>query len=217
MRRALTFPAAIILAAALAPRSAGTEPPLDWLTTKQAAMATAIDQDRLVLLVAGRPSCSLCNSVVHGTCETEAPPIKQLILAEYVPWFCHIDQSSDWRSYASGMGSFYLPLICLIDPQAPDSYLARTNGPQVSETFYGWLQAVLPPPVPRFVSIAAEGGGVRLEWEAEPGTPYLVEWAPAPDGPWNALASPQVAAQDRLTLSDPLSDPRRFYRVIKDP
>jgi hypothetical protein len=72
-------------------------------------------------------------------CELNDPPIKTTILENYVPWFCHVDQSTEWYPYATGLGSFYLPLICRIDPHNPDEYLDRSTSIQYPEPFYNRL------------------------------------------------------------------------------
>jgi hypothetical protein len=105
-------------------------------------MALAYRQGKLVLLVAGRHSCPNCNYMQNTVCETNSPPVKQLLQDQYVPWFCQVDISSEYYSYANGLGTtFILPLICCIDPAAPDTYLDRTTNVQGIQEFYDRLLA----------------------------------------------------------------------------
>jgi hypothetical protein len=113
---------------------------LTWLTSKAEVMALARAQGKLVLLLAGRTTCGYCNYMRNTVCETTSPPIKQTIQAGFVPWFCDIDASTDWYPYASGLGSFYLPLMCCLDPGRPNNYLDRSTYLQYAETFHPRLQ-----------------------------------------------------------------------------
>ncbi len=74
-------------------------------------------------------------------CELNSPAIKSLIEQSYVPWYSHVDQSNEWTAYASGLGGFTLPMICVIDPNDSGNYLDRTTGVQNADTFYARLQS----------------------------------------------------------------------------
>jgi hypothetical protein len=77
---------------------------------------------------------------MHDTvCETNNPPIKATILENYVPWFCHVDESTEYYPYAP-YGQFTLPLICRIDPRNPDAYMSRGTGVTDTTTFYNFLR-----------------------------------------------------------------------------
>lgn len=72
-------------------------------------------------------------------CESATPPVKELIEEHYTPWYCDVDTSTEWYTYASGLGSFTLPLIAVIDPVAPNTYLNRTTGRFSAADFYARL------------------------------------------------------------------------------
>lgn len=72
-------------------------------------------------------------------CEQTSPPIKSLIEQDYIPWYSNVDNSTEWYTYASGLGSFTLPLICIIDPNDSNNYLNRTTGVQNANDFYARL------------------------------------------------------------------------------
>ena len=74
-------------------------------------------------------------------CEKISPPIKNFIEENYIPWYSRTNETSEWHQYASGLGSFTLPLICVIDPHNSGAYLDRTTGVQPVDDFYTRLQS----------------------------------------------------------------------------
>lgn len=112
---------------------------LVWQTSKNTAVSIAKSEGKYILLLAGREICSHCQYMRYTACESISPPIKDLIEHSFVPWFCDVDNSTEWHVYASDLGSFYLPLICVINPNDQDNYLDRTTGIQNLQTFYDRL------------------------------------------------------------------------------
>ncbi|MEI7902152.1 MAG: thioredoxin family protein, partial [bacterium] len=94
---------------------------IDWCSSRTGAVQRALDSGRLILLLAGRTTCGNCQYMKGTVCESAS--VRGVIDADYVCWFCPIDDSTEWYSYAGGLGSFYLPLICVIDPGSPTAYL----------------------------------------------------------------------------------------------
>lgn len=121
--------------------SAASPASLTWSESKTDAVATAKSQGKLVLLLAGRDACGNCRYMHNTVCESLSPPIKQLLQDRYVPWYCDVDSSTEWQPYASGLGSFTLPLICCIDPHTTNQYLDRTTSAQSAQGFYDRLLA----------------------------------------------------------------------------
>ena len=109
---------------------------LAWQDSKSAAVSLALSQGKHVLLLAGRETCGNCQYMKYTVCESISPPIRDLIDESYVPWFCNVDSSTEWYTYASGLGKFILPMICIIDPNDEDNYLDRTTGVQDTQVFY---------------------------------------------------------------------------------
>jgi len=70
----------------------------------------------------------------------EASNVRPVIDEIYVPWYANIDVDSDWDPYASGLGSFTLPLICMIDPTTTNAWLWMMTGPYPAATFEGYLR-----------------------------------------------------------------------------
>lgn len=124
---------------------------LEWETAKSNAMAAATMQGKLVLLVAGTPTCSTCTEVRTVLCESTTPPIQQLIHYGYVPWYSDRHTSTESDVYTTGLGFFGLPLVCVIDPKFPDSYLDRTTGSQSAPVFYSRLLTRADNPLKRSV------------------------------------------------------------------
>ncbi len=73
-------------------------------------------------------------------CEQVSPAIKSLIEEHYIPWYCDVDNSTEWYAYASGLGPFTLPMICIIDPADNSVYIDRTTSVQYADDFYTRLQ-----------------------------------------------------------------------------
>ncbi|QTA83687.1 dockerin domain-containing protein [Desulfonema limicola] len=83
---------------------------------------------------------------MRGTvCELETPPIKNMILDNFIPWFCDVygETASEYYPYASGLGGFTMPMICCIDPNDIDNYLDRTTNIQYPDEFYARLQGIV--------------------------------------------------------------------------
>jgi len=112
---------------------------LVWQTSKAAAVSLAKTQGKKILLFAGRETCGNCQYMKYTACESASPPIKNLIEQYFVPWFSDIDTSTERYPYTSGLGSYSLPLIAVIDPNDSSNYLDRTTGVQDMEIFHDRL------------------------------------------------------------------------------
>jgi hypothetical protein len=112
---------------------------LVWQTSKRAAVSMAKAQGKYILLFGGRETCPNCQYMINTVFESTSPPIKDLIEQSYIPWYCNVDNSTEWYDYASGLGAFTLPLICIIDPNDSDTYLDRTTDVQDTQVFYSRL------------------------------------------------------------------------------
>jgi clumping factor A len=107
-----------------------------------------------------------------NVCEEDDPPIKQLIIENYVLWFCNVYLSEEYKKYDSAE---YIPVICRIDPRNPDGFIDKTvGGPNPNnsaalenfkETFYNRLLDGLGD---------LDSDGMPDEWEREYGLDALV-------------------------------------------
>ena len=130
-----------IMISCILPCAAAAE--LVWQSSKQMALELAIQQNKKVLLLAGRDTWSNTTYMKFTVCEQTSPPVKSVIEEHYIPWYCNLDNSTEWITYASGLGSFTLPLICIIDPFDSENYLDRSTGVQYAEDFYTRLQSYI--------------------------------------------------------------------------
>jgi hypothetical protein len=122
--------------------------PLVWQTSKAAAVAMANAQGKKILLISGRdertrapglPGCATTEFMKYTACESVSPPIKSLIEQYFIPYYIDVDTPGIdyYGTYAAGLYTVYhLPLICVIDPNNPDTYLDRTTDLQELQVFY---------------------------------------------------------------------------------
>jgi hypothetical protein len=139
---------------------------LVWQTSKVTAVFMAKAQGKHILLLGGRATCGNCQYMKGEVCESTSPPIKDLIEQSFIPWYCDVDSSDEYLEYTYGLGSFYLPLICIIDPNDSHNYLDRTTGVQDIQVFYLRLL--------EYSDGDADSDGMPDAWEIEYGLDPLV-------------------------------------------
>jgi hypothetical protein len=112
---------------------------LDWQTSRAAAVALAKDQGKKILLVGGRyhgypldkppeaPSCAATDWVIDSATESVNPNIRGVIQQSFIPWFADVDLDLDVNVYKPRV-EYHLPVLCVIDPYNPDTYLYRVVG-----------------------------------------------------------------------------------------
>ena len=153
---------------------------LHWHSSLDETVSAAVNEGKLILLLAGRETCGNCNYMKYTVFESEQ--VRQIIDKNYVCWFSSVDDSSEWYPYAFGLGNIYLPLICVIDPGALTWQLERSTGTQNEAEFKGRLESHLPS---REIRLAAEilDQQLSLRFESELGYQYrflvsedLVTW-----------------------------------------
>jgi len=89
--------------------SLGQAEPLVWFNRLDTARASAVQEGKLVLLLAGRPTCGNCTYMKNEACE--APNVRPVIDEACVPWSSDIDLSNDWQTYRTGLASFYCQFL----------------------------------------------------------------------------------------------------------
>ena len=148
---------------------------LSWLTTKSAAVSAARASGKRILLVSGRDGCSNTRYTRFTACEDDL--VRELLRDGYVLWYNDCDNlGSETWAYLSGIsGSYSLPLVCVLAPDASASYLARPTGLRTADQ----LRAVLDDAV----LFDANGGTVdeRVRYLA-PGSAYGTLPTPRRDG-----------------------------------
>jgi hypothetical protein len=134
-----TWAIVIVVMVSLCSGSGIASADLVWQTSKETAVSIAKAEGKYILLLGGRETCPNCQYMINTVFESTSPPIKDLIEQSYIPWYCDVDNSTEWQDYASGLGGFTLPLICIIDPNESDTYLDRTTDVQDTQVFYSRL------------------------------------------------------------------------------
>jgi hypothetical protein len=99
--------------------------PMDFATTKEAAVERARRENKRILLVRGREAC--LNT--QGTLFSSVPDaeVKPLVEAGYILWYSNCDRQGDGREYA---GNGALPTVAILDPLDMSEAVALTNGYQ---------------------------------------------------------------------------------------
>ena len=93
----------------------GMDVPLEWVTSRSAALARARAEGKNIFLISGRNTCPNTMGTRNYSCEV--PDVKRHLLKNYVCWYNVIDtKSGESRKYFSGhdVGST-LPFIAVID------------------------------------------------------------------------------------------------------
>ncbi|MEK7991022.1 MAG: CAP domain-containing protein [Thiotrichaceae bacterium] len=112
---------------------------LVWQTSKATALQLAKQQSKRVLLIADREACekekSICPLLASAA-------VLAIIEQSYILWYSDRDESKDYGIYDSGLSSYRLPLIAIIDPNNTDEdFIARKTGHQTdNDEFAQWLQ-----------------------------------------------------------------------------
>ena len=99
--------------------------PLVWHTDKEDAFSEAMEDGKVVLMVAGINGDVNTNDFLNKICESR--DIKANLLENYVLWYIDVETSNDYGLYASGIGN-YLPFIAIIDPADADHRLHGYGG-----------------------------------------------------------------------------------------
>jgi hypothetical protein len=196
---------------------------LTWIDSKDQAWSMAINQGKMILLLAGRASCAECEYMHNSVCESVTPPVKALIQEGYVPWYCDMDISNEWMPYAADLTSFTLPMICIIHPTNASVYVDRSFNIQPPKTFYSRLlnQAGFQMTNAHINSISVSNGVATIEvknlmFGATNDLERSVD--PQPPGRWTSVTN-FVSLSRTNRLDDPV-DPgieRVFYRIKSVP
>ena len=113
-----------------------------YVTTKAAAESAAKSAGKRILLVYGREECWNTRTTLFASVPTA--DVKEMIESGYVIWYSNCDRQSEAYGYASGLSSFSLPLICVIDPANMSTFVTRTTGAQSVSALQALLEANAP-------------------------------------------------------------------------
>ena len=104
------------------PSKSAAQTSVKWYTSLDEAVKKAKKVGKPILLVGGRDTCSNTTST-RNTCESMSGE-----LSDYVLWYGNVDEDENTWTYMNGLGSFVLPLTCVINPYSPDDYVVRKTG-----------------------------------------------------------------------------------------
>jgi len=143
-----------------------TQSPAKWYTDKDEAFEAAQILGKRVLMVCGRDSCPNTTYVRLTACESDVA--KSILSSEYVLWYCDCDkQGSDYYDYADGLGSYTLPLICIVNPESRSKYVGRrtgfTSADELAEFLTSHSEGTLPS-MPPSVMTSNDVSGVLFKW-----------------------------------------------------
>jgi hypothetical protein len=137
---------------------------LVWEKSQANAFAKALDEGKLVILVAG--GCDESNTLYMRDTVFEDPSVVVFVDDHFVPWFCDTHASSEWVSYRDGLTQLTMPLICRIDPVADGGLVDFATGLLSAAELRTWLEGPPPAEAPGY------GGG-----SGEPSDPYRLNTA----------------------------------------
>ena len=145
-----------------------TQSPAKWYTNKSEAFEAAEALGKRVFMVCGRDSCPNTTYVRLTACESDS--VKPILASDYVLWYCDCDkQVSDYADYELGLGGYTLPLVCIINPETPDTYVARRTGfatpAQLLEFLEENSEGLLPSlPIGVAASSSSNPAGITICW-----------------------------------------------------
>lgn len=158
----------LILLIILGPISVSGEEdePINWITSRSVAIEKGLSEGKYILMVAGSSGCPYCLKMRYELCESNDPPypIKDVILENYVPWYCDVDSSSEYCYYADC--NTPIPCVRRINPSNPYEFIDGGVGLTSSEIFYNFLMNGLGD---------LDYDGMPDEWEREYGLDVLVD------------------------------------------
>ncbi|MBR2839175.1 MAG: InlB B-repeat-containing protein [Kiritimatiellae bacterium] len=99
---------------------------LKWYTDFDTAVSKAKKAGKPIFFLGGRDSCSNTMSTKNITCESYQ--VSSALGGGYILWFGNVDDDYNTYQYMNGLGTFTLPLTCVINPYTTDDYVVRTTG-----------------------------------------------------------------------------------------
>lgn len=116
-----------------------------WYRNKEQAFATAKKENKYVLLLYGRNTCTNCRAAKEFINTTS---INNITDKSFILWFCDVDLDSYSIEYyqkaKAEKGSVIFPLLCVIDPYKPIPALAYTTNYVNQEQIENLLNGNLP-------------------------------------------------------------------------
>lgn len=119
---------------------ASDEKPI-WYESKEEAFSIAKEQKKHVLLIMGEKSCSYCLIAKN---HINKPGLKEVAKDNFILWYCDTNKSREGDVYDSMYASASMPLVCIIDPNDPESRQSHINGKISTDDMRNFLNKNLP-------------------------------------------------------------------------
>lgn len=180
---------------------------LRWEGTMAEAVEQARNEGKLIVLVAGRDTCP--NTTWMRASAKQMAAENPRIAASYVWWYCQVDHSGDWWTYAQGMSSILLPLICVLDPADMRDYLDRSTGVQGTCVDRLATHLLVSPCAVRAIA----GPRRLLRWTSEQGATYRLQRS-LDLRQWDYVSTALMGTGSELGCDDGPVQAATFYRLI---
>ena len=96
-----------------------------WYMSRREAIAAAKKSGKKIFLLCG---CNLCYDARTTKLSCEEPSVKPELTAKCVLWYSNHDTQANEHSKYLPCGDFAFPVVCVIDPDNPDTYIKRATG-----------------------------------------------------------------------------------------
>ena len=93
--------------------------------SRSEAIAAAQKSGKKIFLICG---CDLCYDALTTKLSCEDPSVKPELTAKCVLWYGNYDTHGNEISKYMPCDDFAFPVVCIIDPNAPDNYIKRATG-----------------------------------------------------------------------------------------
>ena len=188
-----------------------------WATRRSEAVEAAKAEGKRILMVCGLDSDSATSDARFTACEDAS--VRSLLQEGYVLWYCDYDgQYGEYSYYGYDLESFYLPLVCIVDPIEPDRYVARSTGRLKTEELRQMLlnnsESNLPTsPFEVHAEGANEDGTISVAWSPARRAQSYEVWRGAK---WNPAEAVRIASDVKIEeYIDDTAEPSvlYYYRV----
>ena len=141
---------------------------VEWVRSRADALSAAAESGKRILMICGRDTCGNTSYLRNTVCEDSE--VKPLLASDFVLWYCNCDNDyDDYRYYAGGLGSYSLPLVCVINPETSEEYVERSTGFMDKAAFLAFLERASEgqtPSRPYGLEALVTADGVTLTWNA---------------------------------------------------
>ena len=96
-----------------------------WYTSRREAIAAAKKSGKKIFLICG---CNQCYNAQTTKSSCEDQRVKPELTAKCVLWYSNHDTQEQEHGKYLPCGDFAFPVVCVIDPNDPDTYIKRATG-----------------------------------------------------------------------------------------